>query len=255
MTAAGGTPEVSVVVTTHDRWPVVLDAVHCALDQQDVDVEVIVVDDGSSDATPALLPTLERDGLRVLRRDRAGGPSAARNLGLRAARGRWVAFLDDDDIWAPTKLRRQLDAAADQAAGLVFCSYVITDPERRTMALVPMAVPDDLLAALLRSNVVGSPSGVLADREAMLALGGFDERVRVIADWEMWLRLATRVQVAACPEPLLAYAEHAGGMHVDVSYDVAAEFRVAAERHRDLVAATGVRFGASDWPHEGAGAL
>src|SRR5262249_13690716 len=114
-------PEISVVIPTHNRWSLLsTGALASALCQEDVRHEVIVVDDGSSDETPDRLSKIKRAGLQVLRHKRPLGVAVARNAGIASARGEWVAFLDDDDFWAPRKLRSQLDTAAATRASFVY---------------------------------------------------------------------------------------------------------------------------------------
>src|ERR671931_448444 len=110
-------PEVTVVVPTHGRWDLLSTAaLPASLGQEGVDLEVVVVDDGSTDATAEGLARIEDPRLRVVRHDRPHGVAQARNAGIAAARGEWVALLDDDDLWAPWKLRAQLDAAVAERA-------------------------------------------------------------------------------------------------------------------------------------------
>ena len=112
-------PVVSVVIPTADRWPLLSTcALRSALGQHDVEHEVIVVDDGSSDETPRRLEELGDPRLRILRHATRQGVSQARNTAIEAARGEWIAFLDDDDLWSPRKLRVQLDLGAATGASL-----------------------------------------------------------------------------------------------------------------------------------------
>ena len=105
-----GDPAVSVVIPTRDRWPLLATTLASALGQDGVALEVVVVDDGSATAAP-VVPPFDDPRVRIARNDRSLGVAGARNRGIEAARGEWIAFLDDDDVWAPAKLRRQLDAA------------------------------------------------------------------------------------------------------------------------------------------------
>src|SRR5919109_858912 len=99
-------PDVTVVIPTKDRWDLLSTAaLPSALGQEDVDLEVVVVDDGSTDETPDHVVGLRDPRLRIVRHDRSLGVAQARNAGIRAANSDWIAFLDDDDVWAPRKLR------------------------------------------------------------------------------------------------------------------------------------------------------
>ena len=108
--------DVSVVVPTRNRSALLALTLHSVFRQQDVDLEVIVVDDASADDTAAVLRTIADPRLRLIRHETSQGVSAARNRGAAQARGEWIAFLDDDDLWAPAKLALQLRAARASGA-------------------------------------------------------------------------------------------------------------------------------------------
>ena len=207
-------PEVSVVVPTHDRADLLPRLLRSALGQVDVDLELIVVDDGSSDHTAQVLSRCSDPRLRVLRHDRARGVAAARNTGTEAARGRWVAWSDDDDVWAPAKLRLQLQALA-ASPGALWCNggSVYVDTALRLSRIRRCPRPAAIATDILRINAVtGGGSGVLADRRLVLALGGFDTGLSMYADWDMWARLAHAAPLAVVDLPLVGYVEHTGGM-------------------------------------------
>ena len=105
-------PQVSVAMPTRNRWPMLEQALRSALGQEAVELEVIVVDEASSDGTPERLDRIGDERVSFLRHDTPRGPAAARNAAIERARGEWIAFLDDDDLWAPGKLRTQLARAA-----------------------------------------------------------------------------------------------------------------------------------------------
>ena len=120
-------PDVTVVLPTRDRWPLLSRALASVFAQEAVTLEVVVVDEDSTDETPRKLATIADERLRVVRNSPARGVAAARNRGIGEARGSWTAFLDDDDVWAPHKLRTQLEAAARPEVDLVYAGAVVID--------------------------------------------------------------------------------------------------------------------------------
>jgi len=208
----GAWPEVTAVIPTRNRWRLLLRAVASALRQEGVIVEVVVIDDGSTDETAGRLGRIADERLRVLRSARPGGVSRARNLAVDAARAPWVAFLDDDDVWAPAKLRAQLDRTADDVA-LVCCGAVFIDEDGAVLSeRLPFLEDEEYRQALLRSNVVGMPSGVLARADLVTAVGGFDESLSISADWDLWIRLSACGRVVACRDALFGYTVHSAAM-------------------------------------------
>ncbi len=228
--AVSSRPEVSVVIPTRDRLALVREAVSCALGQEGVELEVIVVDDASTDGTAEALRGIGSERLQVLVREARGGVSEARNLAVGAARGEWLAFLDDDDLWAPSRLRIGLEAARDARASLSYTGRVILDERRRAVAAVLPERPQEVPALLRWGNVLGGPSSVMVRTEAVRQVGGFDVRLSALADWKLWLQLVRTEPLAASPELLVGYTEHPGNMHRRDPEGVASEFeRLAAE--------------------------
>jgi Glycosyl transferase family 2 len=241
-------PEVSVVIPTLDRWALVSQALGCVLAQEDVELEAIVVDDGSTDETPEGLAAIGDPRLRVLRHERPLGVARARNDGLAAARGEWVAFLDDDDLWAPRKLREQLDAAAATGASIAFSATIVLDDARRALGVDPPPAPEGLLDDLLRHNSVpGGCSSVIATTELARRSGGFDERFSILADWDMWIRLAAGGSAAACRQPHVAYVDHSSSMHVRNARAAPRELAELAAKHADLLAGRDIDMGGRVW--------
>ena len=201
-------PEISVIIPTRDRWPLLSTTLRGALSQEGVEHEVIVVDDGSLDETPDRLAAVGDPRLRVLRHERSGGVSAARNLGIAQARGEWLAFLDDDDLWSPNKLAAQVAAARAGGATFAYAAAVVLDEQRRAIEVLPAPDPEGLIRRLLPGNAIpAGASNVLASAAAVSAAGGFDERLAHFADWDLWIALADGGRGAACPEVLMAYVQ------------------------------------------------
>lgn len=237
-----------MIVPTRNRRPILERAIRSALAQNDVVLEVIVVDDGSSDDTPEWLREAASDPrVRSLRNETALGPAAARNAGLATARGRWSAFLDDDDFWAPGKLRAQLDAAAMEDAGFVYSPTIVVDEKLVPLGVDPAAVPAGRLRDLLKHNSIpGGCSSAMGTTESVRAVGGFDERLRVLADWDLWLRLAD-VRGAMTQGATVAYVEHSGGMHVTGARATLAELAYMRDKHRRALEEHDVDMGGGVW--------
>ncbi len=228
-------PDVTVIIPTKDRYGFLSRALDSVFAQEGVATEVIVVDDGSSEETAHFLGELADPRLRVLRNASSAGVAAARNRGIGAARGRWLAFLDDDDLWAPRKLRLQLDRASG-GASFVYCGVVaVGDPDGPTE--IAATDPGQLRDGLLEYNLVGSPSTVMVRTGLVRRAGGFDEGMSVLADWDLWIRvlLDGEAKAAACPEPLVAYVKHRKSMHrVDADAILAELCRLSAKHGRTI---------------------
>lgn len=242
MTAASAA--VSVVVPTRDRWSVLSrTALRGALVQTGVDVEVIVVDDGSTTQAADDLPGLDDPRVRCVRHPEPRGVAAARNAGLREARGEWVAFLDDDDLWSPRKLRAQVDAARAGAAGFAYAGAVWVDEARQLVYGHAPPSPSTLARDLLRWNVLwGGASNVIARRDVLEASRGFDEGLFQLADWDLWIRLAQTAQAAVVEDVLVALLVHPTSMLLVDPRDVFVEFDYLRDRHRDAAERAGVDF-------------
>jgi glycosyltransferase involved in cell wall biosynthesis len=204
-------PEVSVVIPAFNAAAYLPAAIRSVFDQSVRDLEIIVVDDGSTDDTQQLMRS-QPPPVRYLRQANRG-VAAARNTGIEESHGRYVAFLDADDTWLPNKLERQLSRLSGQASRLCYSAFVLVDArlapievrrsQRRGTAL------QDLLTL---GNVVGSICTVLCERELLLEAGGFDPTLSQCADWDMWVRLAARTDFLYLDEPLVTYRQHEANM-------------------------------------------
>jgi glycosyltransferase involved in cell wall biosynthesis len=244
---ARAAPQVSVVIPTLNRWPLLeRRALPSALAQANVEFEVVVVDDGSTDETPARLAQLQEPRLRTVRHEQRRGLGQARNSGIAAARGEWLAFLDDDDLWSPRKLRVQLDAANEAGANWVYARAVAVDPVGNVVDADPLPDPDDVATLLLGGNFVpGGGSGVMARANLVRRLGGFDTELRFFEDWDMWLRLAADGPPATCDEVLVARLEHDQNMLFRDRPDVMRDFERLVGKHRVVTRAD--RLGLAQW--------
>jgi glycosyltransferase involved in cell wall biosynthesis len=228
-------PEISVILPTRDRATMLMGALHQALSQERVRLEVIVVDDGSTDETSARLAALDDPRLRIIRRDASPGLASARNRAIAEANAPWIAFLDDDDMWAPWKLRTQLDAILADGGSFVYSSGVVVDESLRVVRVIEAPAPEELPGRILRWNVVGGPSTMMVRSDMLRELGGFDERFRVMEDWDLWIRLAQAGRATACKEVLVAYLKHPRQMQVVDADHAPHAFQLLKGKHRDLL--------------------
>lgn len=230
-----GFGEVTVVIPSRDRWQLLRTALASALAQRDVDVAVVVVDSSSTGQTSSELRALRDERVRVLRLDRSTGVSAARNVGLLHANAPWVAFLDDDDVWAPGHLSSMLDAIRVSRldpgqVGLVFSGHLELDAERRVTGVSWAAPTASVHAGLQRMNLVGCPSRVVLRTDAVRAVEGFDVRLSILADWDLWVRVLAEFALVRSPELLVGYMRHAGNMHLDAD-GFLADLATLREKH------------------------
>jgi GT2 family glycosyltransferase len=193
-------PLVSVVIPTFNRWPLCREAVDSVLAQSRSDFEVIVVDDGSTDETSRELAKIGSP-LRLFTRARTG-VSAARNFGVRQARGRYVAFLDSDDLWLARKLERQI-AFMERHREAKICQVEeiwIRNGVRVNPKAIHRKPSGDIFIRSLELCLV-SPSAVMMTEELFDQFGGFDESFPVCEDYDLWLRIGAKY-----PVPLIAEA-------------------------------------------------
>ena len=207
--AEGGkaTRKVSVIIPTYNNGRYVADAVESALAQTYPLLEVIVVDDGSSDDTEEVLRPY-RGRIRYVFQEN-GGPSAARNTGIHEARGDVIAFLDADDRWLPEKITKQLDKLEqDSAVGLVGCGLSLIDEKGDVLQTIlrrNYASRSAFLEDLAVQNIVGGGSVPLVRKECFQRVGLFDKGIIGSEDWDMWLRIAWHYKVVFVEEPLVQY--------------------------------------------------
>ena len=210
--------DVSVVIPTRDRIASLRLTLASVLRQDDVDLEVVVVDDGSSVGISEAVSAVADPRVRSARHDRPRGPNAARNTGAAEASGRWIAFIDDDDLWAPDKLAAQLGAADAAARCWVYAGAVNIDDRLRVIHGIPPPDPEHVIASLPRYNPIpASASNVMIDAATFRRYGGFDERLRSCEEWELWLRLSREGPPAWVPRPLVAYRMHRSNAVLDVA--------------------------------------
>jgi glycosyltransferase involved in cell wall biosynthesis len=204
-------PDVSVVLPTRDRYRFLNRAVTSALAQTGVQLEVLVVDDASTDATNEMMSQLADPRVRYVRKTVSEGVSAARNTGISEAKGRWIAFLDDDDVWSPDKLARQVSVMDANGTAWSFGGDVAVDSELNILGGGPPPSSDEVVRLVERHNSVpAGASNVVVSAEALAAAGPFDIGLTNSEDWDMWIRLARAGPPDSVSRPLVAITYHDG---------------------------------------------
>ena len=228
------TIEISAVIATYNRAALLPQAIDSVLAQTRPADEIVVVDDGSTDATSTVLAGYA-GRVRAVRQDN-GGEAAARNRGIAEARGRWVAFLDSDDLWEPTALARLEDAArAVPRAGLVAMrARGLRLDGTRTARVHGKKSPGPYFTT--RSLLMGDAGGVLMPmvrRDLLVEAGGFDTALRSATDCDMWLRLSFKTTMIGIDEPLLLVRAHPDNLSADKTLNAKMWIAILAKLERE----------------------
>jgi glycosyltransferase involved in cell wall biosynthesis len=218
MTRKVDSPTVSVVIPAYNAAWCVAKAIDSVLAQDFTDREVIVVNDGSTDDTAAVLATYG-DALRVIDKPN-GGMSSARNAGIAQARGEFIAFLDADDWWLPGKLSRQVELMRSRPElGFTSTAARVVDPEGRLLNLWTCDRADrPILLSLFASNagIAGGSSALMVRRDLLARVGGYDEGLGGVEDGDLWMRLAAVAEYACLDEPLVVVLRRSGSVSRNV---------------------------------------
>ncbi len=241
-------PIVSIVMPTFNRLEFLPAAVESVLMQTMPRWELVIADDGSTPETVDYLGRLTRDDrVRLLRLPHSGNAGVARNAAIADARASWLAFLDSDDLWRPTKLERQLAALrANPECGWSYTAFVMVDadgsplPSERTRSWTPHA--GQIFTQTVRTTASVRPSSVLASAALVREAGAFDEAIDCSEDYDLWLRLALRSPVCVVDEALISVRRHssnprrpAGAPHLARDYSLRKLAQQVAGTQRKLL--------------------
>jgi glycosyltransferase involved in cell wall biosynthesis len=195
---------VTIIIPVLNGEAYIARAVQSVLNQEFADLEIVIIDDGSTDRTSAIIAGFKDPRIRYEYQPRRG-PSAARNAGISLSVSEWVAFLDADDHWHPRKLIAQVKAVHEcPDVAIVYCAAQYCSPTGETLEIVPAAVEGNILPQLLVANCIsGSASSAMVSRSALSRVGVFDEALTWGEDWDLWLRLCAEYEVKRISEPLV----------------------------------------------------
>ncbi len=205
-------PTVTVVIPTFNRLALLREAVESVKAQTYNDWELLVVDDGSTDHTVEYLQAEQDQRIDLIRSAHRGNIGAVRNLGVSHARGRFVAFLDSDDLWKPTKLERQITALQSRGAQWSYTGYEVVDESGQSLKRYMAAQPKEatILYQLLTTDASATVCSVIVAKDLLDRCGGFSPELAFRADHDLELRLANVACPAVVSEVLVTVRQHPG---------------------------------------------
>jgi glycosyltransferase involved in cell wall biosynthesis len=209
LNTASAAPLVSVVIPTYNRGHCIGACIDSVLAQTLGDFEIIIVDDCSSDDTADRVAAFTDPRISYVAQPSNQGGAAARNAGIRRARGEFVAFLDSDDLWLPEKLEKQIEGMrlAGPKCGLSYTWLrCVDDNGNETMRINP-DIDGDCFERMLVSNFIGSFSNLVVRRALLVEEGGLDENFRSCQDWDLLIRLCRRASVHCQRDYLVLYLQ------------------------------------------------
>lgn len=194
----------SVIIPTRNRNNLLKRAVHSVLNQNSVSFEIIVIDDGSEDHN-TIEEYLKQFGIIYLKTTGGKGGGYSRNIGLDHASGELIAFLDDDDYWAPDKLQKQAQLMEDNDAGLCYTGVSVCKPNGSLRYSFRKPRYTDLFLSIMKQNFIGTTSSVVVRKSIIQKIGGFDISLPALQDYDLFIRILRHCQACWISEPLTFY--------------------------------------------------
>ena len=229
---------ISVIIPTYNRADTILRSVNSVLNQTYKDMELLIVDDGSTDNTKELIEQIDDSRIRYIYLGANSGASNARNIGARHARGEWIAFQDSDDAWKPDKLSKQIAYASEHPEyNLIYSSYIAHLTEQDIYfptEPLPSVMEGDMFHTLLLRNVIGAPT-MLVKREAFLQSDGFDTAYQSLEDWEFVIRFSKNNLIGYVSDYLMDVYMLDGGISSRVGAYYDSRCRMLAEYKEDII--------------------
>ena len=234
-------PLISVIIPTYNREKTIDRAVDSVLKQTYSNLEVIVVDDGSSDRTEEIVKGISDPRVRFYKLPQNGGAGHARTEGVKLAGGELIAFHDSDDVWRPEKLQRQMAYWQEHPEfSMVYCAFLSHRPngEDVQMPYEGMAgeLEGDAFYSLLLRNSMGTPTMVLK-KDCFEERGGFDSHLRCLEDWEFALRFSEKYYIGYLNEVQVDVYKTAGSVSTEVGGFFEARCKMIADYHAELTGA------------------
>ncbi|MDD5606825.1 MAG: glycosyltransferase [Candidatus Pacebacteria bacterium] len=224
MTEKDNDPIVSVIIPTYNRADLLGRAIQSVLSQTYQYFEIIIVDDGSIDNTKSLVERFNNERIvYIQRRENSGNSVVPRNTAMKIAKGKYIAFLDSDDEWMPEKLEKQIklfEKLNNSNIGFIGCNVVIVDEKNKKEWEYKIPRCKNIFKELLiMNNFIFNPSSVIVEKEVFNTIGLFDENLKTVQDYDMWIRIAQKYNFDFVPEPLFKYYIHNSNITNTLSFE------------------------------------
>lgn len=235
-TSIGNDPAVTVVISTHNRAHLLGRAIRSVLAQTYPDYELLIVEDASTDNTKEVVAGFQDKRIRYIRHETNRGGPAARNTGIKAACGRYIALLDDDDEWLPAKLEKQVQKfqQAPDTVGLIYSGAELLDKDGNSIRTDIPTLAGDVRDRLLWGSLFGSVSKALVKKECFDKVGVFDETLTSCQDWDMWMRIADIYGFDFVPDILVKIHAHGARISTDLGSLIPGRTRMIEKHINDF---------------------
>ena len=237
-------PTVSVIIPTYNRAHLIGIAIKSVLNQTYQDFEIIVVDDGSTDNTGEIIRSFKDKRVKYIKKYKENkGSSVARNIGIKVARGKYIAFLDSDDEWLPEKLDKQIKVLQSESpeVGVVYSNLCYIDENGKSMnKSLSRKKEGYIYEDLLGRNYVGTPSTLLIKKVCFNQVGLFDDLLNAQEDWDMWIRIAKYYRFALIKIPLVKYRLHSNQISRNLELKIITANRILVKYKDELEKRRGV---------------
>ena len=230
-------PIVSVIIPTYNRAHLIGKAINSVLSQTYQDFEIIVVDDGSTDNTREIIRSFKEKRVKYIKKYKKNrGISVARNIGIKVARGKYIALLDSDDEWLPEKLNKQIKVLQSESPEVgVVCSWSYNIDEKGNYISKRCLPKKDgyIYEDLLSTNPISVPT-MLIRKECFNRVGLFDDLLNAQEDWDMWIRIAKYYRFALIKIPLVKYRLHSNQLSKNLGVKIITANRILVKYANEL---------------------
>lgn len=228
-------PLVSVILPTYNRAEMMIKAARSVLSQTYTNIELVIVDDHSTDDTETLAKSIDDKRVRYLRNETNMGANHTRNRGILNSHGEFLALVDDDDLWLPEKIKRQIELfqSSPENVGLVYCGFRVQTGNGHVLMDVKPEHRGSVHDILLRKNILGSPTPVIR-RTAFLSAGMFDESMNNCQDWDLWIRISKSHNFDYVDEILAMFTVHGSQKSQSIENKIRARLRLIEKNAEEL---------------------